>query len=99
MSGKNMVLVLIAVLAAVVVYALVSGPEDVSVVPVAAPAMVAPPPTMGSSARTSPDAGQSAEPAPVLDEVASDAAAEVEKLKKEQDEMNDKPAAPPEMER
>ena len=99
MSGRNIFLVLVAVLAAVGLYVLVLDPGEVPAVAVETPSIVAP--RMAPS--SAPTAAPSTEPAPVLDDVANDAAADVEKLKKEQDEMNATPtpqdASPPEMSR
>ncbi len=99
MSGRNIFLVIMAAIVAVGVYMLVMAPGETPVIPVESPALVAP--------RTAPPASPTieprVEPAPALDDVANDAAAEAERLKKEQDEMNEKPpetmpgAAQPEM--
>ena len=91
MSGRNIFLVLIAVLVAAGVYVLASGPGDEPVVPVKMTPIEPPRATLLDA----PAAKQTVEPAPALDDVANDAAAEVERLKKEQEEMNEKPAPAP----
>lgn len=88
MSGRNIFLVLVALVLAVGVYVFVMDPGAPPVVPVEAPAVMAPrtvPPP-------SPVIEQPVEPVPALDDVANDAATEVERLKNEQEEMDNKPA-------
>ncbi len=92
MSGRNIFLVLLAMVAAVGLFVLVAGPGDAPMVPVEMLAPVAP--RRGPSPPPAPTVQQRVEPAPVLDDVANDAATEVERLKKEQEEMNANPAPP-----
>lgn len=87
MSGRNIFLVLIAVVVALGVYVFAMDP-GAPVVPVEMPPLVAP-----RTAPPPPPTVERLEPAPALDDVANDAAAEVERLKKEQEEMNEKPPA------
>ena len=87
MSGRNIFLILIAVIAAVAAYMLVMDPDEPPVAPAVMPSLVAP----RDAPPPPPTVDQRVEPVPALDDVANDAAAEVERLKKEQEEMDQKP--------
>ncbi len=92
MSGRNIFLVLIALIVGIGVFVLVTDPGDVPAIPVQAPVVTAP--RAAPAPPPPPTVDQRVEPVPALDDVTNDAAAEVERLKKEQDEMDAKPPAP-----
>ena len=87
MSGRNIFLVLLAAIVAVGLFMLVMEPGKAPVVPAETPSLVAP----REAPPPPPRVEQRIEPVPALDDVANDAAAEVERLKKEQEEMDKKP--------
>lgn len=83
MSGRSLFFVLAVAVVALGLYVLVMSPGEAPVVPVQAPVAMSPrttPPPI-------PKIDQDEAPVPVLDDVARDAAAEVERIKKEQEEM------------
>lgn len=93
MSGRNILLILIAVLAAIGVYYLLGAPSDHPPAPAVAtptPKPAAPAPVKDTAAPRSP----TGEPAPT-DLVAEDAAKMIEEIKKQQEqEMMERPAMP-----
>ena len=89
MSGRNILLVLIAALAAIGLFVFATNPGQAPVVPIETPSIIVPRTTPPPAPTVDRDEGT-----PVLDDVAKDAAAEVERLKSEQQDMNEMPVVP-----